>query len=92
MSIHHYRRAWKISGVTTHEKLVFLFLADMANKEKKCCPSRAHIAESTSIHPTTVSKIIRGLKAKGFVSSKREPGEGQVYTLHLPCLTGKEGA
>lgn len=70
--------------ISTHAKLVFLFLCRCSNKEGTCFPSLSKIAKACSISKPTAIKAIKEIKAHLLIKVQRIKGEKfdkNVYTL-----------
>lgn len=57
------------------QKLIFLQLADNANKNGKCWPSYQYIAEVSGCGKSTVRKHLKVLEKKGYLSIKNRKGK-----------------
>lgn len=70
MSFNDYKPAWKAEGLTATERLVLLNLAEHRNGEKDsenfnlCFPGYTTIMKETGLGRGSVSRAIKGLKAK----------------------------
>jgi len=72
MSVHISSPVWRLRLPAT-EKLILLKLADCADDDgTNAFPSVGRVAEECGIHPRTVQKILRHLKATGLISIQAE--------------------
>ena len=78
---------FEAGAVTGSRLLLLVYLANCANDQGKCWPSKAQIFEKTGITDKTFRKALADLEAIGAVSVERKTGRGIVYTVALP--TGK---
>lgn len=88
MAIRHIVAAFECRGLNPSQKLVLLKLADNANDDGLCWPSKAHIIEQTGLSRSTVRRCVRQLAAAGLLSiDHRYTVEGEptsnLYQLHL---------
>lgn len=68
--------AWK-HQLPPVEKLTLLALADIADEEAKCWPSRAYICNQTGLSTTTVSRAVAALCEKGLLQRESRFIEGR---------------
>jgi hypothetical protein len=82
MSVEATSWAWKQQGLSPHEKLVLLSMADRADEEFRCWPSIQRLMSDTCIpRKETVIKAIRALESLGIIHVVRESGKGSAYRL-----------
>lgn len=72
------------------KKLIFLQLADNADKSGKCWPSYAYIADTSGCGKSTVRKHIKELKELGYLSVINRKGEkgnaSNIYVINKTAL------
>lgn len=73
------------------QKLIFLQLADNANKDGKCWPSYQYIADTSGCGKSTVRKHLKLLEKMGFLSIKNRKGSkgnsSNYYQINKAKLT-----
>ena len=74
------RMAWKIR-IPTGRKIVLLALADMADKDGSCWPSRELLAELTALSAASVSKHLKDLIDSGIVEQTRRRQKSATYRV-----------
>jgi hypothetical protein len=68
-------------------KLLLIVLADYANKENQCWPSKVQLAANCSMSKSTVCKYLRDLQQANLVSVERRLDERDgARTMHRPSL------
>mgnify|MGYP003441829958 CR=1 FL=1 len=67
MSIAGIRYALTVPKLSASERLIFIILADRADKMGRCYPSQAWIAKRTGISIRTIIRALRSLEAKGHI-------------------------
>jgi hypothetical protein len=84
--------AWKKSRneLTATEKLVLLSLADRANEDHECWPSKERLIQDTCLKRHTVFKAIASLESKGFLM-KTGRKTGKMNRVDIYKLIGVEG-
>jgi biotin operon repressor len=83
MAIRHIVAVFEADGLTPTEKLVLLKLADNANDDGLCWPSREHIVRHTGCSEATVKRTLRSLKRKGFIDVEPQIREGGLQGVNL---------
>jgi hypothetical protein len=83
MSIALMTDAWKLTGLSSTQKLVLLSLADNANDQGECYPSVRQMVERTCLSERAVRDAIRSLETIGYVRSLPRVGTSTVYVLEL---------
>jgi len=69
----------RLSGLSAHEKDIYIALRLYADREGYCYPSQRTLASKCGYTQTTISKNIRKLKEKGWILKiKRYKGKGGV--------------
>ncbi len=76
---------WKVD-MPTGRKMVLLALADRADRDGECWPSRDLLAEMTGLAPSRVSLHLRDLISSGFLGQARRHRKSAVYTVSLDRL------
>ena len=66
------------------ERLVLLYLADMANGERVCWPGQPTIMRFTGLKMTTVRAAVRQLAAKHLIAVEAQPGIVTRYHILRP--------
>lgn len=85
--------AWTVPATPT-QKLVLLKLADNANDDGMCWPSKRYMTEHTGLSASAIKDAIRSLEEAGHVRIERRHGEGGVSLpnrYHL-AVTQPQGA
>lgn len=91
MSIRYMVAAWEARGLSPKEKLVLLKLADNANDDGECWPSKAHIIRHTGLSEASVKRALRDLRDRGLLSVEtrwRETGEMASNLFKLDFMRG----
>lgn len=89
------RWAFQQSNLRSSVKFVLVALADRANDEGECWPSRETIAQDTCLNPETVSKCTEELVALGLIEKHRRFASSIVFRLvgiparHTEASSGK---
>jgi len=91
MSVKLMRQVWNIPLKPT-QKLVLLALADHANDEGVCWPSRETISDKTGLTPKGVTDAINALRTASLVTIKKLKGNRNEYAISsnlelLPVVT-----
>lgn len=81
MSISIMTEVWKIEGLSSSQKLVFLSLADNANDQGECYPSMRQISTRTCLSERAVRDAVRALESLGYVRSVSRLGTSTMYHL-----------
>ena len=63
------------------DRLVLIYLADMANGAKVCWPGQPLIARFTGLAPNTVIAALKRLEARQLI--RAEPSPGRVTRYHI---------
>jgi len=82
MSIAYLSAAFAIEGLRPTAKLVLLKLADNANDDGYCYPSRAHIERHTGLSKSTISRTVKQLAEKGIIEIIPQYSEGVQLPNH----------
>jgi hypothetical protein len=84
--------AWKVSGITSSQKLVLLKLADQAHKTtNECFPGIASMSEETALDPKTISAALKELEKHGLIVVSRAIGRSNRYRLPVKTTTKTGG-
>lgn len=87
MAIRHIVKAFETTGLNPSTKLVLLKLADNANDDGICWPSKSHIMAHTGLSRATVRRCIQRLADAGLLSVRHRMIDGEpttnLYQLHL---------
>ena len=86
MSMQALRWAWQQETRSPGERLVILFLADSANKDRACWPSVAVMKKQTGIGLRQIKDALRGLKERGLIAPMGRKGRRIIY--HVLCTSG----
>jgi Helix-turn-helix domain len=78
-------------GLTPSERLVLIYLADMANGERVCWPGQPRIVRYTGLAPNTVIATLKKLGEKQLIRAETSPGRVTHYLI-LRELTPANGA
>lgn len=81
MSLDAMRWAFQQTGLRSSVKFVLVALADRANDDGECWPSRDVIAADTCLNPETVSKATEELVALGLLEKHRRFANSVVFKL-----------
>lgn len=81
MSLDAMRWAFQQTGLRSSVKFVLVALADRANEDNECWPSRDTIAADTCLNPETVSKATEELEALGLIEKHRRFAGSVVFRL-----------
>ena len=65
------------------EKLTLLALADNANDEGVCWPSINNLSIKTSMHRTSVMRILGELESRRLITRSSDSGRSNTYQIHL---------
>lgn len=79
------RLAWK-APIKKGPKMVLIALADSANKDGECWPSRASLADKAECAESTVSRHIQTLVTLGVVEQVRRRRKAAVYRVLADVL------
>src|ERR1700741_3942718 len=79
--------AWA-QNLPPNEKLVLVALADQANAEGACFPSRGYVARSTGFSLRTISEVASRLEGRGLIRreqrARKDGGStSNLYHLHV---------
>ena len=94
MSFNDYKPAWKAEGLTATERLVLLNLAEHRNGDKDsenfnlCFPGYTTIMKETGLGRGSVSRAIKGLKAKLPLNVAVDPNNRQSNRYYFPWNDG----
>lgn len=77
--------------LTPPQRHVLLILADMANEQGECWPSRSTLMERTGYKETAVKDALRVLQAEGKVVTQPRYAENgrQTSNVYVLCLAGR---
>lgn len=75
---------FEAGAVTGTRLLLLVYLANCANDQGVCWPSKAQILEKTGIDDKTFRKALADLESIGAVAVERKVGRGITYTVALP--------
>jgi DNA-binding transcriptional MocR family regulator len=93
MSVAGLRYALTVPKLTSSERLLFVMLADRADKNGNCFPSQEWMAKRTGLSLRTVVRAMKGLVEKGHMArQKRNSAAGRssdLLTLRLPSPSAK---
>lgn len=78
--------AWRVP-LPAGAKFVLVALADAANDEGVCWPSRDTLARMTGLSKSSVSEHLRALKSAGLVEQSRRRHEAALYTVVREAMT-----
>ena len=67
-------------------KLIFLTLADRANEDALCWPSRGDICARSGASVATVTRKLRLLEAEGWIARRQRFQTSVVFRLNVPRL------
>ena len=63
----YYRKLYSCDELPSRAKLVYIYLYDRCDKEKKAWPSIKRIATDMSLSPNTVRRAIKDLEKSGLL-------------------------
>lgn len=75
------RLAWRVTTIPLGRKAVLLALADMADKDGVCWPSRDTLAQMALCSTSSVSRHLAALIADGFVEQTRRRQKSATYRV-----------
>lgn len=75
---------FEAGAVTGTRLLLLVYLANCANDQGVCWPSKVQILEKTGIDDKTFRKALADLESIGAVAVERKVGRGITYTVALP--------
>lgn len=81
MSLDAMRWAFQQTGLRSSVKFVLVALADRANEDNECWPSRDVLAADTCMNPETVSKATEELVTLGLLEKRRRFAGSVVFRL-----------
>lgn len=81
MSVHVSSWVWKHAEAKGNALLVLLALADMANDDGVCWPSKQHLADRTRLSLSTVKRVIGQLREGRQVVADVSMGRSNVYRI-----------
>jgi hypothetical protein len=94
MSIDATRWVWKLSNkiITPTEKLILLSLADRADEDLECWPSKVRLQHDTGFDIKTIYFAIKSLKAKNIIqdTGKRKGKLNRIVVYKFLGLKGRE--
>lgn len=67
-------------------KLIFLTLADRANEDALCWPSRGDICARSGASPATVTRKLRALEREGWIARRQRFQTSVVFRINVPRL------
>jgi hypothetical protein len=82
MSIHISSAAWKVSGITSMQKLVLVKLSDNANDAGDCWPSVGTVARECCCSTRAVQSAITTLSNAGHLTRRLRTGDSTLYRIH----------
>jgi DNA-binding transcriptional MocR family regulator len=71
MSIAAIRYALTVPKLNASERLLFILLADRADKDGECFPSQSWMSKRAGLSISTVVRSLKGLEAKGHLTRKK---------------------
>lgn len=83
--------AWEQRGLTAHQKLVLLALANRHNPDVGCFPSLGKIAEDVEFSKSTVQRAIQGLQERSLIRVQHSHRENGSQTSNRYFLAFEEG-
>lgn len=88
--------AWDVEGLSPTQKLVLVKLADNANDDGYCWPSRRYLMKHTCLSDGAVKNAVRELERRGLISVIRRKVEESVnlpnhYQLELANMPNGRG-
>lgn len=93
MSVAGLRYALTVPQLNASERLLFIVLADRADKDGQCFPSQAWMAKKTDLSLRTVVRSLKSLEAKGHLARQRRSSVSgrstDLLTLRLPSVGAK---
>ena len=93
MSVEGLRYALTVPKLTSSERLLFIILADAANKQNTCFPSQKWLGKRSGLSIRTIIRALQGLEAKGHLEREERYIEGSrtsdLYHLRLPLKGAK---
>lgn len=81
--------AWGVR-LSAGAKVLLVALADRANEDGECWPSRSTLAQMTGLAMSSVSEHLGVLKSAGLVSQARRRHESAVYTVDREALVAAQ--
>lgn len=88
MSIVGLRYALTVPKLNSSERLLFLILADAADKDGKCFPSQKWLAKRSGLSISTIIRSLNGLEDKGHLEREARYKDGSrtsdLFILRLP--------
>ncbi len=87
MAFSHYRAAWSLPVDCATDRLVLLAIVEHADKDGKCWPSQARLAERTVLTDRTIRTALKRLESRGYIRrARRGTVAGRIsdmFTLRL---------
>jgi hypothetical protein len=84
MSTHILSACWRLSGMSSTQKLVLISLADQANDDGVCWPSISRMSERTCLSDRAIRDAVKWLTESGVLSVEHRYNSSNVYTIS-PC-------
>lgn len=81
MSVRVMSAVFDLDGLQPASKLLLLVLADHADDYGRCWPSRNRVAEKAGVTGRTVTRMLEGLAAAGFLEVENRPGRTHLYRV-----------